>query len=74
MRKTSFILVESLIVDRFPINESVLELVFFIMQGGEVPAIHVQKVNDGWKVMDGRHRACAYKLLGKTEILAKYAA
>jgi len=73
MKVESEILIESLIVDRLPVNNEVLQLVFFLMSGGIVPPIHVQKVNDGWRVRDGRHRVAAYKLLGLKTINAKHA-
>lgn len=59
--------------DRMPLNRSTLKLVIHLATGGTVPPIHVKR--DWWggyKVLDGRHRLCAYKLLGRSMILARY--
>jgi hypothetical protein len=64
MKVVRFFPVEGLLYDKLPINKTVLNLVFFIMSGGEIPPIKIQKTKDGWKVNDGRHRLAAYKLLG----------
>lgn len=67
-----YIKIESILIDKLPYNKSVLNLVFFLMSGGEIPPIHLQKSpNGGYKLRDGRHRVGAYKLLGFTEIKAK---
>jgi hypothetical protein len=59
------ILIESILIDKLPINPSVLALVDHIRSGGKMPAIHVEiSKNGGYKIKDGRHRVCAYKLLG----------
>lgn len=68
--KTS-VLIESIAFDKLPINKTVLDLVFYIISGGEVPPIKLQRGGaGGYKLRDGRHRLCAYKLLGYKEILA----
>ena len=72
MRKTDFVYIEGLQWDNLPINKTVLDLVFFIMSGGEIGPIKLIKTENGYKVKDGRHRIAAYKLLGKKIILAKY--
>ena len=72
MRRTDFIFIDGILFDQLPINESVLNLVFFIMSGGEIPPIKVQKVKNGWKLKDGRHRVAALKLLGKKVVFAKF--
>ncbi len=72
MRKIEQIKVESLVTDKLPLNPSVRDLMFFILSGGQVPPIHVQKVANGWRVRDGRHRVAAYKLLGRDTIMAKF--
>jgi ParB-like chromosome segregation protein Spo0J len=57
--------IESILWDKLPINPSVLSLVDFIRSGGELPPIHLQKSSKGgYRLRDGRHRVCAYKLLG----------
>jgi len=58
--------------DKLPINKSVLDLVFFILSGGVIPPIKLKMGADGWILTDGRHRVCAYKLLGYTQIEAKF--
>jgi hypothetical protein len=64
--------IESIFWDKLPINPSVLNLVFFIKSGGEIPPIHLQVSSvGGYKLRDGRHRVAAYKLLGIKEIKAK---
>jgi hypothetical protein len=73
MKVVHTVLLESIHFDTLPINESVLNLVFFIMSGGEVPPIKLQNsALGGYTVKDGRHRICAYKLLGKKHIKAKF--
>jgi len=67
------VLIESIMFDELPINPKVLALTLFIMQGGEVPPIKLQNSSKGgYELKDGRHRLCAYKLLGEKFIKAKY--
>lgn len=64
--------VRNIIVDKYPINKATLDLVFYLMSGGEVPAIKLQKLDCGqYKIKDGRHRVTAFKLLGWDIIKAK---
>ncbi len=72
MRTEKEILIESIVCDRLPLNYSVLNLVFFLMSGGQMPPIKVQKCETGYKLLDGRHRVAAYKLLGLKKIWAKF--
>lgn len=72
MRRIDFVYIEGLHWDKLPTNKTVLELVFFIMSGGEVPPIKIIKTKNGYKLKDGRHRVAAYKLLDKKLILAKF--
>jgi len=72
MRKIDFVYIEGILFDKLPINKTVLDLVFFIMSGGEVPPIKLIKTKNGYTLKDGRHRVAAYKLLGKKMILAKF--
>lgn len=73
MKITKGILIESILIDKLPINPTVLSLVFFIKSGGEIPPIHLQvSINGGYKLKDGRHRVCAYKLLGIKTIKATF--
>ena len=71
MKQTRHILIESILIDKLPINPSVLALADFIRGGGEIPPIKLQRCsNGGFKLKDGRHRVCAYKLLGIKNIEA----
>ncbi len=72
MRKIEFVYIEGLQWDNLPINKKTLDLVFFIMSGGEIKPIKLIRSENGYKVADGRHRIAAYKLLGNKLILAKY--
>ena len=73
MKITKDILIESILIDKLPINPSVMSLVFFIMSGGDIPPVKLQvSSNGGYKLRDGRHRICAYKLLGIKSIQAKF--
>ena len=58
--------------DKLPINKSVLDLVFFILSGGIIPPVKLSKGLNGWILEDGRHRLAACKLLGYTQINAKF--
>lgn len=69
MKNIKIIRVESILIDKLPINKSVLNLVWFILSGGVIPPIHVEiSPNGGYKIKDGRHRVCAFKLLGYSNI------
>lgn len=60
-------------VDRFP-TKRVLSLVAHLARGGSVPPIKVKKLVGGrFRVLDGRHRIQAAKLLGWTTISARWA-
>jgi len=73
MKNIKDILIESILIDKLPINPTVLSLVYFILSGGEIPPIKLQLcANGGYKLKDGRHRVCAYKLLGYKSIKATF--
>jgi hypothetical protein len=65
-------------IDRHPIDPATFKLAEFIKyqlpkRAGHLPAIHVARLADGrFKLLDGRHRVTAYKLLGRKTILARY--
>lgn len=63
-------------MDRWPLNPTTLALVDYLRTGGEVPAIKVQTVSGGegggWRILDGRHRVAAAKLLGRSTIRARF--
>lgn len=59
-------------MDRYPFDR-VLGLVEHLKQGGTVPPIHVEVTHQGrYRILDGRHRVHAAKLLGRDVILAKW--
>jgi ParB-like chromosome segregation protein Spo0J len=72
MRIEKEILIESISFKDLPMNPAVLSLVDFLRSGGSVPPIKVQKGNDGFILLDGRHRLAAFKLLGHKTINAKF--
>jgi uncharacterized ParB-like nuclease family protein len=72
MNKAILIPFAECIPTTLPINNKVLKMAMFIMSGGELPPITVQNTRHGYKVIDGRHRISAYKLLGQASIMAKY--
>ena len=72
MRTTELIQITTIQYDKLPINKSVLDLVFFILSGGVIPPVKLEAGKDGWILKDGRHRVAAYKLLGYTQINAKF--
>ena len=53
-----------------PLNVAVLAFIEFMQHGGEPPPIKVVWINSMWRVVDGRHRWTAHKLLGRTTIVA----
>lgn len=71
MRITTPIKVSQLVVDRQAIGPATYALAKHLEAGGTVPPIHVQYVGNGfYKVLQGRHRTLAFKLLGRDTILA----
>lgn len=57
-------------MDRIPINGRTLALIRHIEKGGTVPPIHVQYEwwNGRYKILDGRHRWTAFKMLERLMI------
>lgn len=73
VRRSRFIDVNLIRMDRYPMNPSTLSLIDYLREGGEVPPIKVAKHPDGgYIIRDGRHRVLAYKMLGRNKIKAKY--
>lgn len=73
-RVVESISISTIVIDRFPINPSTLNLIDYIRDGGDVPPIQVIKIRNGrYKIKDGRHRVLAYKLIGIDKIEAKFA-
>lgn len=74
MRIKKLINLSNIKIDREPINSKTYALAKYLEGGGEVPPIKV-KMDDGqghFTIIDGRHRVLAFKLIGRTEILAKF--
>jgi len=60
-------------MDRYAIEPNTLSLIKHFEKGGMVPPIKLAKLRCGqYKILDGRHRVTASKLMGKSNILAKY--
>jgi len=75
MRQYKKIKIANIVIDRYPLNPSILGLLEHLKSGGSVPPIHIQKIGNGqYKILDGRHRVTAFKLLGKKDILSRFAA
>ena len=72
MKVVTEINISGILYDKLPMNRQVLDIVFFIMSGGELPPVKLEKTENGWLLKDGRHRLAAHKLLGKEKILAKH--
>lgn len=59
-------------MDRWPFKR-VLPLVAHLQAGGTVPPIRIARTTDGrFRIIDGRHRMHAFKLLGREYILARW--
>jgi ParB-like chromosome segregation protein Spo0J len=72
MRHIAQLPINLMVIDRLPMKR-VLPLVEYLKTGGTVPPIHVAKMGNGmWKILDGRHRYHAFRLLERATILAKY--
>lgn len=73
MRKMEYIFINSIKMDRHPLNPSILSLIDYLKSGGTVPPIKVSRLVDGnFIIKDGRHRVTASKLLGRKTILATF--
>ena len=72
IRTKGLIPISSIAMDRYPLNPSTLSLIEYLKKGGEVPPIKVAKLKNGnYRILDGRHRVTASKLLGRKLILGK---
>lgn len=60
-------------VDRLPIGLRTLALVEHLRSGGTVPPIHVMRAEHGrFRILDGRHRILAHRLLERRTIVARW--
>ena len=57
---------------RPPIGLRTLGIVDHLRAGGTVPPIHVKVEGPRFKILDGRHRLLAHRMLERREILARY--
>jgi len=61
------------VVDHLPITPRTLALLDHLRRGGTVPPLHVYRYDSGlFRVLDGRHRWLALKLLGVTHVWVRY--
>lgn len=61
------------VVDHYKLAPETLALVAYLEDGGTVPPIHTARLPGGrHKLLDGRHRVTAAKLLGRTSIRARF--
>lgn len=73
MRLNGHIAIDLIDVDRFPIGPRTVSLIDFLRQGNHVPPIHIQPtVNGRFRILDGRHRLLAYRMLGRQSIRARW--
>ena len=73
VRRSDFIDISLIKVDRYPMNIKTLNLIDYLRNGGEVPPIKVVKLpKGGYMIKDGRHRLLAHKMLGLSKIKAKF--
>ena len=59
------------VLDRVPLNERTLEIANHLRAGGSVPPIHCLHLHGWLVVLNGRHRAAAYRML-RRPALVKY--
>lgn len=60
-------------LDRAPLTRRTFSLAKHLENGGTVPPIHIQYDSHGlWRVLDGRHRVIAHKLVGCRHILVRF--
>lgn len=73
VRRSDFIDISLIKVDRYPMNVKTLNLIDYMRNGGEVPPIKVVKLpKGGYMIKDGRHRLLAHRMLGLSKIKAKF--
>ncbi len=73
VRRSDFIDISLIKVDRYPMNLKTLNLIDYMRNGGEVPPIKVVKLpKGGYMIKDGRHRILAHRMLGLSKIKAKF--
>lgn len=71
MKEIVTIKVENVVTENHPVGPATYALAKHLETGGSVPPIHVMPQGGTYRLLDGRHRLLAHKLLGITEIKAK---
>lgn len=69
-RKVVTIQVQNVSADHTPLNPDTYEIAKHLEGGGTVPPIHVQARGGTYKLLAGRHRLAAHRLLGRADINA----
>ena len=60
-------------IDRVPLGNRTLQYACYMERGDVFPPIHLQSlVNGRFRLLDGRHRFVACKLLDKVKILSRF--
>ena len=73
VRRSDFIDIALIKMDRYPMNQTTLNLIDYMRGGGEIPPIKVARLQKGgFVIKDGRHRVLACKMLGITKIEARF--
>ena len=73
MRIITHIPIQTITTDHVPIGPRAFAIAQHLSSGGSVPPIHVMPLNTGvYRILDGRHRLQAHKLIGCRYILARY--
>lgn len=73
MRHQGYIAVSEIEVDRLPVGKRTLSLANHLAAGGLVPPVHVEPIGNGrFRILDGRHRTLAHRLVERRKILARW--
>ena len=70
---TADVPIDSIDVDRIPLQHRVVDLARAMVRGEKMPPIHVALTDTGFVVCDGRHTLAAARLLGRRTIRASFA-
>lgn len=73
MRHSGWVPLDLVGIDRVPYDPRVLSLCRHLSEGGTVPPVHIQMVPNGrFRILDGRHRWVAHRLLQRNVIFARW--